>query len=531
MRLSLSLHHLRSCDNEHHQRRQSASQGRPQSRQSRRTHRRRLLRRRDLPPARRSPAQPRDVRGDRRRERARAGGGHDGGNGIRMIVVPDTLLEAIARPETSQGVIALVDPPDGTVEQTVRRPSSLRLVHRRPTGSRQPRRHPPLRRSLRSHRCALSQRHRQPLQPQNPARLRRIGLSRSLCSRVWTKRRARTARQRRHLRGRAQHQRPIGSTPSDADLIGPAPSSSAAKAAASVAICETPHRLSIPTAGVESLTPPSPPPSCCTKPGGSGPGSHHESVRIRSRSRSTPTRQDAPAGRPHAPRDARRFAGQEHILGPGKPLRAQIERDAVTSIIFWGPPGVGKTTLARLIARMTRSEFLPFSAVLSGIKEIKAVMADAERLRRLGRRTIVFIDEIHRFNKAQQDAFLPYVESRRHHPHRRHHREPVVRSQRGAALALARSSCCAPLTVPKKSSNCCARAADHAAGDRDVTAADELLEQIAIILEWRRPLRLQYFRSSSRRRQRHGAHRRQSSKTLCSAKCCSTTNPAKSTTT
>jgi putative ATPase len=104
------------------------------------------------------------------------------------------------------------------------------------------------------------------------------------------------------------------------------------------------------------------------------------------------------------------FAGQEHILGPGKPLRSQIERDKLTSVILWGPPGVGKTTLARIIARMTKSEFLPFSAVLSGIKEIKTVMADAERLRRLGRRTILFVDEIHRFNKAQQDAFLPYVE-------------------------------------------------------------------------------------------------------------------------
>jgi putative ATPase len=104
------------------------------------------------------------------------------------------------------------------------------------------------------------------------------------------------------------------------------------------------------------------------------------------------------------------FAGQEHILGPGKPLRSQIDRDQLTSIVLWGPPGVGKTTLARIIARMTKSEFLPFSAVLAGIKEIKTVMADAERLRRLGRRTILFIDEIHRFNKAQQDAFLPYVE-------------------------------------------------------------------------------------------------------------------------
>jgi len=104
------------------------------------------------------------------------------------------------------------------------------------------------------------------------------------------------------------------------------------------------------------------------------------------------------------------FVGQEHILGPGKPLRAQIERDELTSLILWGPPGVGKTTLAKLIARITRCDFIPFSAVLSGIKEIKAVMVDAERNRRLGRRTVLFIDEIHRFNKAQQDAFLPYVE-------------------------------------------------------------------------------------------------------------------------
>jgi putative ATPase len=104
------------------------------------------------------------------------------------------------------------------------------------------------------------------------------------------------------------------------------------------------------------------------------------------------------------------FVGQEHILGPSKPLRRQIELDQLTSIILWGPPGVGKTTLAKLIARITRCEFIPFSAVMSGIKEIKAVMADAERLRRMGKRTILFIDEIHRFNKAQQDAFLPYVE-------------------------------------------------------------------------------------------------------------------------
>jgi putative ATPase len=120
------------------------------------------------------------------------------------------------------------------------------------------------------------------------------------------------------------------------------------------------------------------------------------------------------AGRPLAermrPERLEDFVGQQHILGPGKPLRIQIERDQLQSLILWGPPGVGKTTLARVVARMTRGEFVPFSAVLSGIKEIKAVMADAERLRRSGRRTVVFVDEIHRFNKAQQDAFLPYVE-------------------------------------------------------------------------------------------------------------------------
>ncbi len=110
------------------------------------------------------------------------------------------------------------------------------------------------------------------------------------------------------------------------------------------------------------------------------------------------------------PRTLDEFVGQEHILAPGKPLRLQIERDDPGSLIFWGPPGSGKTTLAQIIAHMTRAEFIEFSAVLSGIKEIKQVMAEAEKARSYGTRTILFVDEIHRFNRAQQDAFLPHVE-------------------------------------------------------------------------------------------------------------------------
>jgi len=110
------------------------------------------------------------------------------------------------------------------------------------------------------------------------------------------------------------------------------------------------------------------------------------------------------------PRTLDEFVGQEPLIGPGKPLRTQIERDDMGSLIFWGPPGTGKTTLAKIIANMTKAEFIEFSAVLAGIKEIKQVMVDAERARQYGTRTIVFIDEIHRFNKAQQDAFLPHVE-------------------------------------------------------------------------------------------------------------------------
>ncbi len=119
-------------------------------------------------------------------------------------------------------------------------------------------------------------------------------------------------------------------------------------------------------------------------------------------------------GRPLAdrmrPRTLDEFQGQQHLLGPGRPLRVQIEKDDAASMIFWGPPGVGKTTLAKIIAETTHASFIEFSAVLSGIKEIKQVMADAEKASAYGSRTILFVDEIHRFNRAQQDAFLPYVE-------------------------------------------------------------------------------------------------------------------------
>jgi len=118
----------------------------------------------------------------------------------------------------------------------------------------------------------------------------------------------------------------------------------------------------------------------------------------------------APLASRMRPRTLEEFVGQEHLVGPGRVLRAMIERDDIPSMILWGPPGVGKTTLASVIAHLTRAEFVTFSAVTSGIKEIKAIMERAEQARRLGVRTVLFVDEIHRFNKAQQDAFLPFVE-------------------------------------------------------------------------------------------------------------------------
>jgi len=199
-------------------------------------------------------------------------------------------------------------------------------------------------------------------------------------------------------------------------------------------------------------------------------------------SSTTPRDKTRPLADRMRPETLEEFVGQEHILGPGKPLRMQIERDALTSIILWGPPGVGKTTLGRLIARMTRSEFLPFSAVLSGIKEIKAVMADAERLRRLGRRTILFIDEIHRFNKAQQDAFLPYVESGDIVLIGATTENPSFEVN-AALLSRSKVFSLRALTVPEIVDLLKRALADRerGLGDRMVTAPPELLEQIAIM--------------------------------------------------
>ena len=132
----------------------------------------------------------------------------------------------------------------------------------------------------------------------------------------------------------------------------------------------------------------------------------------RIRAKATNLDATAPLAERMRPRTLEEFAGQEHLLASGKLLRRLIEEDRLTSLVFWGPPGTGKTTLAQIIAQRTASDFVPFSAVTSGIKEIKQVMAEAAELKtKLGRRTVLFVDEIHRFNRAQQDAFLPYVEN------------------------------------------------------------------------------------------------------------------------
>jgi putative ATPase len=181
------------------------------------------------------------------------------------------------------------------------------------------------------------------------------------------------------------------------------------------------------------------------------------------------------------PRSLEEFVGQEHILGPGKPLRVRIERDELSSAILWGPPGTGKTTLAFLVARLSQCDFVPFSAVLSGIKEIKEVMARAERSRRLGRRTVLFIDEIHRFNKAQQDAFLPYVErgdviligATTENPSFEVISALLSRAQ---VYALRSLSVAEVVTLLKRS----LQDKERGLGSLELEAPDELLEQIAI---------------------------------------------------
>jgi putative ATPase len=181
------------------------------------------------------------------------------------------------------------------------------------------------------------------------------------------------------------------------------------------------------------------------------------------------------------PRTLEEFAGQEHILAPGKPLRLQIERDDPGSIIFWGPPGSGKTTLARIIAHVTKAEFIQFSAVLSGIKEIKQVMADAEKARQYGTRTILFVDEIHRFNRAQQDAFLPHVEHGNIRLIGATTENPSFEIN-GALLSRCRVYILKPLTE-EQIVGLLRRAlqdSERGLGNLQVRAADELLQQIAV---------------------------------------------------
>jgi putative ATPase len=180
------------------------------------------------------------------------------------------------------------------------------------------------------------------------------------------------------------------------------------------------------------------------------------------------------------PRTLEEYVGQEHLIGPGKPLRTQVDRDDTGSLIFWGPPGTGKTTLAKIIANLTKAEFIEFSAVLAGIKEIKQVMADAERARQYGTRTIVFIDEIHRFNKAQQDAFLPHVEKGNIRLIGATTENPSFEIN-SALLSRCRVYVLKPLTEDQIVLLLRRALADHehGLGDKNVTASDDVLKKIA----------------------------------------------------
>ena len=135
---------------------------------------------------------------------------------------------------------------------------------------------------------------------------------------------------------------------------------------------------------------------------------------------------DVPLAARMRPQNIDEFCGQEHLVGPGKPLSALVERGQLHSMLFWGPPGTGKTTLARLLAERADAEWISLSAVLAGVKDVRAAIDHAQRLKPLGRATVLFIDEVHRFNKAQQDAFLPPRGGGHRDVHGGNHRESFV---------------------------------------------------------------------------------------------------------